>query len=159
MNPIDRFRRSREYGSPGKVKTVIVTTPWVRDDGSKVRTQVHEALADRFSLACVLAAQNCPWWRPQRAEGYVNRLIRDRLVPSMHAYGLAIDFFTTAPNVPPPGGVWWPHDTMPLQFAAPFLQLGFSWGATWISRKDAPHMEFTGSITDARVNWSALKAA
>lgn len=130
-------QRTAAFGAPGAVDRIVVTTPW------GVRTQVHRKVAGVFLAACDDAYRTSRW-RPQRVDGYNHRPVRGSSSPSLHGYALAWDFFATGPNVPPPGGVWTPHNGLPADFAACFTRRGFTWGATW-ARKDVPHLEWAGS--------------
>lgn len=130
-------QRAAAYGQPGQVDKVTVSTPWA------VRCTVHRKIAPVFLAACHEAAQ-VTTWRPRRVEGYNHRVIAGTTSTSLHSYGLAVDFFATAPGVPPPGGVWDPDDRMPASFAACFTRRGFTWGATFSRRADYPHIEWAG---------------
>lgn len=135
--------RNRLYGAPGKVPRVWVTLPW------GMRVQAHQAVAGLFLDACRDADRECSW-KPRRCDGYVNRPIRGSYNPSLHAYALAWDFFATSPGVPPPGGVWTPHNGMPHAFAEPFRRRGFTWGAGW-KRADVPHIEWAQAPPGGRI--------
>lgn len=157
MTRISDAERRRLFGQPGQVRYRVVTTPW------GVRCSAHEKIADLFLVGCRRAAQKSRW-TPQRIDSYVHRQVRGSSATSLHSWALAFDFFSTPPNVPPPGGVWHPDDTIPPEFASAFEELGFTWGAKFQYRQDYPHIEWAsappsthhyqgqGSTTDARHN-------
>lgn len=109
------------------------TTPWGID------VVVNRALLARFALACERAAREP--WAVRRIDSYVCRPVRGGSVYSRHAYAAAWDFFSTPPEVEPPGGVWTPDDPVPAGFARHFEDLGFRWGR-WLPRRDDPHIEW-----------------
>lgn len=136
MTRISTAERTRIFGSPCDTRNlVLVRTPW------GMRCQVHRLIADVFLDACQQAKADVVEWRPKRVDHYACRTIRGASTPSLHAYGLAFDFFATAPDVPPPGGVWTPDNGVPAAFARCFTERGFTWGATF-TRKDVPHIEW-----------------
>lgn len=139
MTALTQAQRTKAFGTPGKVRTVTVATPW----GDRV--VVHELVAARFIEACHNAFHD-PYclWVPQRIDSYNPRPIRGTTDTwSLHAYALAWDFFATSEGVAPAGGVWKPDDTVPPEFARHFVRLGFRWGR-WFSRQDWPHIEWAG---------------
>jgi hypothetical protein len=121
---------------------VTVATPW----GIKVRA--HRLVASRFLAACV-DAEKLPW-NPLRIDSFAPRSIRGSTAVSMHAYGLAWDFFATPPNVVPPGGVWTPDNAVPRSFAEVFKSYGFRWGGEF-KRVDLPHIEWAEGRPEALV--------
>lgn len=135
---ISYAERHRIFGRPCVEQNMVtVMTPW------GMRARVHKLIAPLFLDACHHAAADVPEWRPQRCDSYVCRKIRGGTDHSLHSYGLAHDWFATPPNVPPPGGVWTPDNGVPISFARPFLERGFTWGATF-ERIDVPHIEWCG---------------
>lgn len=136
MTRLSDQQRRAQFGPPGS-KLTTLKTPW----GISVR--IHPAIAAPFSAACNEAEQTVAW-RPQRIDSFANRAIRGSTTTSLHAYGLACDFFATPPNVAPPGGVWTPDNAVPDDFAACFERRGFTWGATF-HRVDIPHIEWAGA--------------
>lgn len=137
---ISYAQRDKIFGRCDASQHVVVKTPW----GIAVR--VHRLLAERFKLACERADQRSAW-KPHRIDGYACRDIRGSTSTSLHSYAIAWDFFATDPGVPPPGGVWKPDNTVPDDFAAPFIELGFRWGR-YFSRQDWPHIEWPHGIPD-----------
>lgn len=115
----------------------LITLPW------GMRVQCHRLLVDVMREACWQADAHSGW-KPQRVDSFAPRLIRGGSSMSLHAFGLAFDFFATLPGVPPPGGVWTPDNGVSLEFAEHFVRAGFTWGATW-AREDVPHIEWAGS--------------
>ena len=92
------------------------------------------------------AAAEVPEFAPKRSDSFVPRLIRNSTAVSMHAYGLAVDWFTTPYPTSPPGGVWTPYELQTPEFrawAAVWVRAGFRWGATF-GRVDLPHIEWPG---------------
>lgn len=138
MAVISRAERDRIFGPPGQVDRITVVTPW------GIKVSCHRLIAAVFLQACRDAYTHSPW-RPQRIDSYANRTIRGSTSPSLHAYALAHDFFSTPPNVPPPGGVWTPDDPVTVDFAEHFTRRGFRWGATF-TRVDLPHIEWPGGL-------------
>jgi hypothetical protein len=127
--------RRRTFGAPctpSNLRTYL--TPW------GLRVQAHYLVVARLAAACALA-KRASSWTPQRIDSYACRQIRGSDATSLHAFGLAWDFFSTPPNVVPPGGVWEPEDAVPPSFAAAFTHFGFVWGATF-GRRDVPHIEW-----------------
>lgn len=136
MPRIGDAERRRTFGEPCQTSNLrMYTTPW------GMRVQAHFLVVPRLAAACDLA-HRASSWRPQRIDSYNCRPVRGSTsAPSLHAYGLAWDFFATPPNVPPPGGVWTPENGVPSEFAAAFTRYGFVWGATF-GRPDVPHIEW-----------------
>lgn len=135
MARITEAERRRTFGDPcttSNLRTYL--TPW------GLRVQVHSLVVQRLAAACDLAKRSSSWV-PRRADSYSCREIRGATVWSLHAYGLAWDWFATPPGVVPPGGVWEPDDAVPPHFAAAFEHFGFTWGATF-TRPDVPHIEW-----------------
>ena len=128
--------RDRLFGVRCSVRKVTVLNPW----GDRVT--VHELIAARYLEACAYAAAD-PFcmWEPRRTDSYACRPIRGSVMPSLHAWALAVDKFATAEGVAPPGGVWTPDNPMPPEFARHFIRLGFRWGA-FFTRRDVPHLEW-----------------
>lgn len=137
MTRLTTAQRTAAYGPPGDRNALVtVTTPW------GVRTSCHRAVQGAFIAACNRAKSRSRW-TPQRIDSFNPRPIRGSSDWSLHSWALAWDFFATPPNVPPPGGVWTPHNGVPVDFATAFTEAGFTWGATF-SRKDVPHIEWAG---------------
>lgn len=137
---ISYVERVRLFGVAGNRRnTVTVRTPWGMD------AVCHRLVADRFMVACDEAAIRSPW-RPLRIDSFAYRPIRNSLSTSLHSWALAWDFFSTPPEVPPPGGVWHPNDAVPPDFAAAFTGRGFTWGATFSRRADYPHIEWATGL-------------
>ena len=138
MTRISYAERDRIFGKPCTSQNLAtVTTPW------GIRCRVHKLVLPVFEDACAHACAEVVEWKPQRIDSYACRDVRGSTAKSLHAYGLAWDFFATPPNVPPPGGVWTPDNGLPTAFARCFTERGFTWGATF-TRKDAPHIEWAG---------------
>jgi hypothetical protein len=139
MARLSEPERERHYGQPGHVDRRTVVTPW----GPKAT--LHVRVADHFLETCseadaALSKAGSPW-RPRRVDSYNPRQIRGSDEWSMHAWALAVDIFSTPPNMPPPGGVWTPDDPPPIVFVQAFEQAGWTWGGRW-RRKDEPHFEW-----------------
>lgn len=136
MPRITNAERTRLFGRPGdRSYLVTVETPW------GIRVPVHRAIVGVFQAACREAERVA--WNPQRIDSFNPRPIRGSTEWSIHSWALAFDFFATPPGVPPPGGVWTPHNGVPADFARAFTTRGFTWGATF-NRKDVPHIEWAG---------------
>lgn len=157
-NKIPAALRASIFGQPGHVERDAYLTPW------GVPTQCHELILPLFRDACEEAVL-LPW-DPQRIDSYNPRPIRgedgDELDEwSLHAWCLAWDFFVTPPNVPPPGGVWTPHNGVPEAFARCFTRRGFRWGGDWTSRRDVPHIEWAGGtpppLTDEELSMADIR--
>lgn len=141
MARITNDERSRIFGPPCAPQNHrIHLTPW------GIRTTVHFLVLPRFAAACELAKRTSQW-APLRIDGFVCRNIRDSDEWSIHSWAMAWDFFATPPDVPPPGGVWTPHNGVPPSFAAAFERFGFSWGANF-TRQDVPHIEWAAGRPD-----------
>src|SRR5688572_6329383 len=80
----------------------MVTSPW----GPKVR--IHHLIADHWLDTAHAAAAEVPEFAPRRIDSFAPRAIRGSTSISLHAYGLANDWFTTPMPTTPPGGVWDP---------------------------------------------------
>lgn len=135
MARVTETERRRTFGAPcttSNLRTYL--TPW------GLRVQVHFLVLPRFSAACALA-KRASAWVPRRIDSYNCRQVRGSTAPSLHSYGLAVDFFATEPGVVPPGGVWEPENGVPPAFAAAFERYGFFWGANF-TRRDVPHIEW-----------------
>lgn len=135
MARVTETERRRTFGAPcttSNLRTYL--TPW------GLRVQVHSLVLPRFSAACALA-KRASAWVPRRIDSYNCRQVRGSTAPSLHSYGLAVDFFATEPGVVPPGGVWEPENGVPPAFAAAFERYGFFWGANF-TRRDVPHIEW-----------------
>lgn len=139
MSGLSTEQRVRSFGSPCRVRKVSVRTPW----GDQA--VVHELIAPIFLEACVAASKD-PYagFVPRRVDSFACRTVRGSSSMSLHAYGLAWDFFVTDEGVPPPGGVWKPSVTVTPEFARHFIQRGFRWGR-WFTRQDWPHIEWPGA--------------
>lgn len=129
----DAQRRER-YGDPCKGPMVRLATPW------GLWITLHELVVPDFLRACGLAHRYSSW-TPKRIDSLACRKIRGSSAWSLHAYGLAWDFFATKPGVTPPGGVWTPDNGLERVFAECFENVGFTWGGRW-QRKDVPHIEW-----------------
>lgn len=152
---ITRAQRDKAYGpmtwygpNVGVVAERLrsMPTPW----GTKVT--VHELVASHWAEAMEVAAAEVPEFRPRRTDSFVPRLIRASTAISMHAYGLAIDFFTTPYPTPPPGGVWTPLELRTPEaaaFRAVFARYGFRLGADF-TRVDLPHIEWAAAPPTTR---------
>lgn len=118
-------------------------TPW------GTRVTINRALEKRFDEACDRAVEKNArrkrkgksTWVPKRSDSYVCRAIRGSTAWSRHAYGAACDWFNRP--YPEPVDVWGNTNSPPRWWARCFTKLGFSWGGTWISRKDYPHIEWS----------------
>lgn len=131
---ITEAERRALFGSPGSpAHRVLVTTPWGID------VWCHRLVATRFLRACRLAA-SASTWRPRRIDSYANRPIRGSTVTSLHAWALAWDFFSATR----PDDVWGPTFAPPESFARSFEVNGFEWGGRWRTRRDYPHIEWSG---------------
>lgn len=140
MAVISRSVRDRIFGPPGKVDRVTVLTPW------GIKVVCHRLIAPLFLICCQDAHDHVTDWVPRRIDSYNFRPIRGtKDNPSMHGYALAWDFFITGPTVPPPGGVWTPHNSLTPRFAECFTRRGFRWGADF-DRVDLPHIEWPGGL-------------
>lgn len=137
MTRISTAERTRIFGEACvSTNLATLTTPW------GIRVRCHRLLVPVFLDACHHAAAEVVEWRPQRIDSFACRPIRGTSSGfSLHSWGLAFDFFATAPNVPPPGGVWTPDNAVPPSFARCFTERGFTWGALF-ERRDVPHIEW-----------------
>lgn len=118
-----------------------LVTPW----GTKIR--VHHLVADHWAATMARAAVEVPEFVPRRSDSFVPRLIRNSTAVSMHAYGLAVDWFMNPYPTSPPGGVWTPYELQTPEFkawVAVWVRAGFRWGGTF-SRTDLPHIEWAGA--------------
>lgn len=123
-------------------------TPW------GLTVTVNKAVLDRFEAACEKAEvknkrraqKGRKTWRPKRIDSYNCRQIRGSSSWSRHAYGCAWDFFDKP--YPQSVDVWGPTNAPPAWFRRCFTDLGFTAGASWISRKDYPHIEWSGSTAE-----------
>lgn len=132
-------QRTRYYGRAGDESCLVtVLTPW------GLRVRCHRLVLNPFIDACNEASK-VSRWVPQRIDSYAHRTVRGSRSTSLHSWGLAWDFFATEPGVVPPGGVWKPANTVTVDFARPFINRGFTWGATF-SRQDWPHIEWAGPL-------------
>jgi hypothetical protein len=133
---IGTTERRRLFGEPGdRSRTRTVRTPW------GISVTVNDAVESRFSRACRLANERSSW-RPRRIDSYAVRPVRGSSDWSLHAFGLAWDFFSSAPGVPPPGGVWAETSAPDAAFRQAFYEVGFHLGANFTTRKDYPHIEW-----------------
>lgn len=132
MSRISETERRRIFGNPcGRYQTVV--TPW------NLSVICHPLLVDRFRMACD-AANIQSAWKPRRIDSYNCRTIRGSSAYSLHAYGLAWDFFDRP--YPQPVDVWGPANAPDLTFRNAFKRLGFSAGADFVTRVDYPHIEW-----------------
>lgn len=126
--------RRKVFGAPCTVKNLVtVVTPW----GVKVRA--HQLVAARFAHACSLADAISPWV-PARIDSYACRQVRGSTSTSLHAYGLAWDFFDLP--LPQPVDVWGPVNAPPDDFLEVFAATGFTLGRDFSGRSDVPHIEW-----------------
>jgi hypothetical protein len=139
MGRITDSQRRNIFGAPCTTSNFAwVTTPW----GHMV--QAHKLVAPRFRAAC-LAADKESSWNPLRIDGFNCRRIRNSSAWSLHAYGLAWDFFdqpgTTEITPGDNAGltVWGPDDAPDATFRAVFERFGFYAGAHF---GDYPHIEW-----------------
>lgn len=131
--------RETVFGKPcDTVRFQQYTTPW------GITVSVHQLVAQRFREACEDAAKLS--WKPLRIDSYACRAIRDSSSTSLHAWALAWDFFSSPPNVPPPGGVYAPDAAPSAEFRQAFKDRGFYLGAEFHSRPDFPHIEWASGI-------------
>lgn len=137
MARLTEAERTRYFGVPcTQSNFVLVTLPW------GMRVQCHRVVENVLITAANEAARSTKW-RPLRADSFACRKTRGASSWSLHAFGLAWDFFATPPGMAPPGGVWTPDNGVPAGFAQPFEDRGFTWGAKF-SRVDVPHIEWAG---------------
>lgn len=136
--------RNAVFGLPGAGPRVLTMTPW------SISVQCHGLIAPRFRDACraALAASS---WRPRRIDSYANRAVRGSTAASLHAYGLAWDFFDRP--LPEPVDIWGPTNAPDDAFLNAFKAHGFRLGRDFSGRKDWPHIEWAdghpGSTTVA----------
>ena len=143
MSRLTQVQRVKAFGNPGDAGEVrLVRTPWYLPGGKEhIQVWVHRHIEEVLLHSMAHAVR--PAWTPQRIDSYNPRKIRGSTNWSLHSWGLAFDFFATPPGVPPPGGVWKPHDHVTHEFAEAFEMHGFSWGRHW-EREDWPHIEWAG---------------
>lgn len=127
-------------GSYGVKADVLKTlrTPW----GTTI--QVHHLIADHTVNTMKHVAAAVPEFVPRRSDSFVPRTIRGSTATSLHAYGLAVDWFTTPYPTPPPGGVWVPYElrtNAAIAWRAEWKRHGWNLGAEF-SRTDLPHIEW-----------------
>jgi hypothetical protein len=136
MSVLTAAERDRHFGRRCEIRKVTVKNPW----GDRV--VLHELVAPVYLEACAAAAADpfCTW-SPRRTDSFACRNVRGSSSPSLHSWALAVDCFATDENVPPPGGVWKPENTVPAEFARHFIRRGFRWGR-FFTRQDWPHLEW-----------------
>lgn len=139
--------RRRFFGEPGDLRQIVnadVSEMNVCYDGEKVSTiRAHRKVAEPLRAALWdIYTTEWNWVLTRYAGCYCNRLIRGGTIPSMHAYGAAIDFR------PEKNGnrAHWPAEAeMPLEVMEIFARHGFlAAGAFW--SRDAMHFEATRPI-------------
>lgn len=131
--------RIRLFGQPGdRQRTTVVRTPWGID------VTVHRDVEARFRDAMADAAKSSSW-KPRRIDSYAVRNVRGSDDLSLHSFGLAYDFFSSAPGVAPPGGVWAETSAPDKAFRDAFKRHGFYLGAEFSGRKDYPHIEWAAA--------------
>lgn len=137
---ISGSQRAALFGPPGDTSRITTyRTPW------GMTVSVHRDVLDRFRQACENAASRSTW-RPRRIDSYNKRAIRGRPGEwSYHSWALAWDFFSSAPGVAPPGGVWAATSAPDSTFRAEFAKLGFALGADFRTRPDYPHIEWASA--------------
>lgn len=134
MSRLSTAQRTRTFGSPCKVDNLVtVLTPW------GIKTRAHRLVADRFLFACSLAVEGS-LWAPRRIDSYACRTIRGSVATSLHAWGLAWDFFDRP--LPQAVDVWGYGNAPDEDFRDAFATAGFYLGADFTSRKDVPHIEW-----------------
>lgn len=149
---------SRRGWGPGWPTNRSRDMVWVRAPLSGARLQVHRSIA--FLLTDALAELEYGGFRldhgPRDVDdewGFNNRAVGGTRVPSVHSWGLAVDF--NAQDYPqgqsrrrPPQ---WVVDVM--------RRHGFAWGGYWSGRRADPmHFEFDGSPQDAANITAAIQA-
>lgn len=133
---ISQAERIKMFGQPGdRARITSVSTPW------GITVQVHVRVKDRFLAACAAAAAASSW-KPRRIDSYNKRNVRGGTEWSLHSWPLAWDFFSSPPNVTPPGGVWAETSAPDAAFRNAFKGQGFYLGAEFSRRKDYPHVEW-----------------
>lgn len=138
VSVVDYPTRTRIFGVPGTQSSlVLVTTPW----GLKAR--VHHLIAERFLAAATLAHARSSW-TPKRIDSYAPRKVRGSTAVSLHAYGLACDWFDLPLTQTP--DIWGPTNAPDQTFRRAFAELGFRLGADYQGRKDYPHIEWAGGV-------------
>ncbi len=134
MSRISETERRRIFGAPCTSSNYTTyTTPW------GMRVTVHKMVLPTFAAACELAKRTSDWV-PRRIDSYNCRPIRGSSAWSLHSYGLAWDFFDTAPGAST--DVWGATNAPSPSFRAAFKYHGFYLGAEFTSRKDYPHIEW-----------------
>jgi hypothetical protein len=127
-------QRRAHFGLPTDNRVIeYVVTPW------GPRVGVHRLIKDVFLAACQ-EAHDTQAWKPRRIDSHVDRQIRGSAAWSLHAYGLAFDFFDRP--FPTPVDVWGPTNAPPRSFRDVFQRHGFFPGANFSGRKDYPHLEW-----------------
>lgn len=132
------------YGPPGDEDRIVsIDAPsWMRlyDSETKVKTiRCHELVATSLRLALIDAYSVAPDVVKRYFGCFVDRPVRNGIVPSVHAYGAAIDLDATRNR----NRSHWPvHSTMPLGVLEVFAVHGWTSAAVFWSR-DAMHFQAT----------------
>lgn len=145
--------RGRHYGPPCQRSSYLTAELFGLD--VVVHRLVHAHLIAAMRLAHrELLRNDAMHAAPLRIDSYNCRRIAGSQSWSLHARGLAWDVFRTPPGVPPPGGVYTPHDALHPAFVYALERAGFTWGGRW-RRPDRPHFEWSSAPPPAALT-SAL---
>jgi hypothetical protein len=133
----------RYYGPPGnakKLETIDVRPFGVEYFGKPVSTiRVHPRATDLLGIVEDIAESEFSWILKKYKGTYENRPTRGGSVPSTHAYGIAIDLWSTENR----NKAHWPlASSMPIEVMEIFAKHGWTpAGAFW--HRDAMHFQRT----------------
>jgi hypothetical protein len=131
--------RIRYFGQPGdRQRATTIGTVF------GIPVTINLLIIEQFKAAA-LEAMKVSKWRPRRIDSYNVRPVRGSDDWSLHSFGLAFDFFSSAPGVHPPGGVWAETSAPDKAFRDAFKRHGFHLGSDFSRRKDYPHIEWASA--------------